>query len=63
MAEPDYKSEMVDAVILGMTGIDRKAHIQEDICVFCKKKVVPLTAAGKEEYLRSGICEKCFADV
>ena len=58
--EPTEKSQMLDDFITETTGIDRKATIRGNACVFCTMPNLKFKDdASEREYCISGICQDC----
>jgi len=60
---PTPKATAIDQLLTSFTGVDRKASITANQCVFCKKSIDPNTefrdALSRKEFTISGICQKC----
>ena len=61
--KPTHKSYSLDAAITAFTGVDRKASITANQCVFCNKMIDPDTEfrdeLSRREFQISGICQEC----
>jgi hypothetical protein len=61
--KPSEKSPEIDNALTCLFGINRKASITRNSCVFCGKVIDPATEfrdeCSRREFSISGICQKC----
>ena len=57
---PTVKAPEIDAALKSMTGVDRVAVINNDLCAFCKNPALEFRGVdGCHEYRISGLCQTC----
>ena len=60
--KPTEKSQAIDTLITKVTGIDRVASIQAQICPFCGDEINIdkfKDELSKKEFTISGLCQQC----
>lgn len=58
--KPSDKDPEIDEFIKQTFGIDRKTSIENDECVFCKKKALIFRdERSRKEFSISGLCQQC----
>lgn len=58
--KPSHKHPEMEAVIQSLTGIDRRAVINADICAMCGREASQFRdAVSAKEYSISGMCQQC----
>lgn len=60
MATPTEKKASVEKAITSLTGIDRKACIENNICTMCGCEAINFRNEGsRKEYSIGGMCQPC----
>jgi|TARA_R110002020_G_scaffold179834_1_gene373571 hypothetical protein len=60
MSKATVKDRAIDAALKDVFGIDRVQSVSDDVCVSCKKEAREFNdALSRQEYLISGLCQKC----
>ena len=63
VANPTPKSPAVDTAIAAIAGVDRRASILHDMCVFGHDADSFRDALSAREYTISGMCQQCQDEV
>lgn len=60
MATPTEKSPAIEAAIIDLLGVDRRAFISADTCAACRKPVTGFRdRLSRKEFTISGMCQTC----
>lgn len=56
-------NDLKDAIAMKLYGMKRSDALLKCVCVSCKEPAKFYSEAGKSEYQKSALCEKCFDEI